>query len=71
MAPPKLRHLLDSLLTPGERIGSVQIRGAEKKLLIAGKGTYVRQVSRCTAYFFRGYAHAHVEYLTRLTIFVY
>lgn len=45
MAAPKLRHPLNSLLTPGERIGSVNARGtAEKKVLVAGKGTYVRQV---------------------------
>ena len=45
MAPPKLRHQLNSVLTPGERISSVNVRGTgEKKVLVAGNGTYVRQV---------------------------
>ncbi|KAL3796107.1 hypothetical protein HJC23_000610 [Cyclotella cryptica] len=41
---PRLRHPLNSRITPGERIGSVLLRGVgEKKMLIPGKGTYVRQ----------------------------
>ena len=43
--PPKLRHPLNSRVTPGERIGAVLVRGTEKKMLVPGKGTYVRQVS--------------------------
>ena len=46
MTQPKLRQQINSLVTPGERIGSVNARGIGEKLaLIAGKGTYIRQVS--------------------------